>query len=170
MKPANLLLRPGPRPHLLLADFGVAGAAGPREVEGTPAYLPPERLAGAPAHPSQDVYAAGVLIYEMLTGHKPHQADTPLQVAWKHVHEDIPAPSLRTPGIPPYVDALVARATSRDPALRPADAGARQAAGAFREVPKLFSIDDLGGWGKVDAALFADGARYDRAQAARGGR
>ena len=69
-----------------------------------------------------DVYAAGVLIYEMLTGHKPHQADSPIQVAYKHVHEDIPAPSASTRGIPPYVDALVARATSRDTALRPADA------------------------------------------------
>jgi serine/threonine-protein kinase len=64
-----------------------------------------------------------VLLYEMLTGQKPHQGDSPIQVAYKHVHEDIPAPSAVVPGLPAYVDALVARATARDPASRPADAG-----------------------------------------------
>jgi sulfate/thiosulfate transport system substrate-binding protein len=64
-----------------------------------------------------------------------------------------------------------AQALYAEAGYRPTDAGARKAApAAFREVPKLFSIDDLGGWPKVDAALFADGALYDRAQAARGGR
>ena len=58
----------------------------------------------------------------MLTGQKPHQADSPIQVAYKHVHEDVPPPSRRVPGLPPYVDALVARATARDKDLRPADA------------------------------------------------
>src|SRR3546814_14001399 len=70
-----------------------------------------------------DVYAAGVVLYELLTGRKPHEGASPIQVAYKHVHEDIPAPSLTVPGIPAYVDALVARATARDRGLRPADAG-----------------------------------------------
>jgi len=74
VKPSNLLLRAGVRPHLLLADFGVATrsgdpASGP--AAGTPAYLPPERLAGAPPHPSQDVYAAGLLARRMLAGSSP---------------------------------------------------------------------------------------------------
>jgi serine/threonine-protein kinase len=68
------------------------------------------------------VYAAGVLIYEMLTGRKPHEGESPIQVAYKHVHEDVPPPSEEIPGIPAYVDALVARATARDRELRPADA------------------------------------------------
>ena len=89
---------------------------------GTVSYLSPELVVNGKADARADVYAAGVLIYEMLTGHKPHQADSPIQVAYKHVHEDIPAPSASTRGIPPYVDALVARATARDTALRPADA------------------------------------------------
>lgn len=64
-----------------------------------------------------------------------------------------------------------AQALYAEAGYRPADPGARKAAGAkFRDVPRLFSIDDLGGWAKVDAALFADGALYDRAQAARSGR
>jgi serine/threonine protein kinase len=77
VKPANLLVRDGPRPHLLLADFGVATSTrdavrvvtqGP---VGTPAYLPPERLAGADPHPSQDVYAAGLVACRLLSGTSP---------------------------------------------------------------------------------------------------
>jgi len=65
----------------------------------------------------------------------------------------------------------VAQGLYAEAGYRPVDAAARKAAaGTFREVPKLFSIEDVGGWTKVDAALFADGALYDRAQAARGGR
>jgi serine/threonine protein kinase len=72
VKPSNLLLRTGVRPHLLLADFGVAARAGhPAPVAGTPSYLPPERLAGAPPHPSQDVYAAGLVARRALAGSSP---------------------------------------------------------------------------------------------------
>ena len=114
-----------------VADFGLARAinsdtqhtATGGVLIGTVSYLSPELVVNGHADARADVYAAGVLIYEMLTGHKPHQAESPIQVAYKHVHEDIPPPSASTPGIPPYVDALVARATARDTALRPADAG-----------------------------------------------
>jgi serine/threonine protein kinase len=72
VKPANLLLREGVRPHLLLADFGVAARAGQRApVAGTPSYLPPERLAGAPPDPSQDVYAAGLVARRSISGASP---------------------------------------------------------------------------------------------------
>ena len=64
-----------------------------------------------------------------------------------------------------------AQALYAEAGYRPSDPAARKAAaGTFREVPQLFSVDDLGGWPKIDAALFADRALYDRAQAARGGR
>ena len=71
--PANLLVRAGVRPHLLLADFGVASRLGdPAPVgAGTPAYLPPERLAGAPPEPSQDVYAAGLVARRLLAAGSP---------------------------------------------------------------------------------------------------
>ena len=62
------------------------------------------------------------MLYELLTGSKPHEGETPIQVAYKHVHNDVPAPSSLVPDLPAYVDALVARATSREPGLRPADA------------------------------------------------
>ncbi|MCW2758641.1 MAG: hypothetical protein JWO46_2387, partial [Nocardioidaceae bacterium] len=69
------------------------------------------------------VYAAGVLLYELLTGVRPHEGETPIAVAYKHVHHDVPPPSERVPDLPTYVDALVARATARDRTRRPADAG-----------------------------------------------
>ncbi|WP_027863474.1 Stk1 family PASTA domain-containing Ser/Thr kinase [Marmoricola sp. URHB0036] len=128
VKPENVLLADDGR--VKVADFGLARAINSETQHtatggvliGTVSYLSPELVVNGKADARADVYAAGVLIYEMLTGHKPHQADSPIQVAYKHVHEDIPAPSASTPGIPPYVDALVARATARDTALRPADA------------------------------------------------
>jgi eukaryotic-like serine/threonine-protein kinase len=73
VKPSNLMLRAGVRPHLLLADFGVATRSGDRSTgtAGTPAFLPPERLSGAPTHPSQDVYAAGLVARRALAGPAP---------------------------------------------------------------------------------------------------
>ncbi len=68
------------------------------------------------------MYAAGILLYEMLTGEKPHDGENPIHVVYRHVHEDVPPPSARVPTIPPSVDALVAAATARDPDLRPANA------------------------------------------------
>ncbi len=128
VKPENVLLADDGR--VKVADFGLSRAINSETQHtatggvliGTVSYLSPELVVDGRADARADVYAAGVLIYEMLTGHKPHQADSPIQVAYKHVHEDIPAPSASTPGIPAYVDALVARATSRDPSYRPADA------------------------------------------------
>jgi serine/threonine-protein kinase len=128
VKPENVLMADDGR--VKVADFGLARAINSETQHtatggiliGTVSYLSPELVVNGKADARADVYAAGVLIYEMLTGHKPHTAASPIQVAYKHVHEDIPAPSASTPGIPPYVDALVARATARDTALRPADA------------------------------------------------
>jgi serine/threonine-protein kinase len=128
VKPENVLLADDGR--VKVADFGLARAINSETQHtatggvliGTVSYLSPELVVNGKADARADVYAAGVLLYEMLTGHKPHQGDNPIQVAYKHVHEDIPPPSASTRGIPPYVDALVARATARDTAYRPADA------------------------------------------------
>ncbi len=128
VKPENVLLADDGR--VKVADFGLSRAINSETQHtatggvliGTVSYLSPELVVNNRADARADVYAAGVIIYEMLTGQKPHQADSPIQVAYKHVHQDIPAPSAAVPGIPSYVDALVARATARDTALRPADA------------------------------------------------
>ena len=128
IKPENVLLTD--TGQVKVADFGLARAINAETQHtatggvliGTVSYLSPELVVAGRADARADVYAAGVLLYEMLTGRKPHQADSPIQVAYKHVHEDVPAPSATVPGIPAYVDALVARATARDPSMRPADA------------------------------------------------
>jgi serine/threonine-protein kinase len=128
VKPENVLLAEDGR--VKVADFGLARAVSAETQHtatggiliGTVSYLSPELVVDGKADARSDVYAAGVLIYEMLTGRKPHEGESPIQVAYKHVHEDVPPPSEEIPGIPAYVDALVARATARDRELRPADA------------------------------------------------
>ncbi|MDT0201230.1 Stk1 family PASTA domain-containing Ser/Thr kinase [Nocardioides sp. AE5] len=137
IKPENVLIAEdtgashGAAPRIKVADFGLAKAisadtqhtATGGVLIGTVSYLAPELVVDGRADARADVYAAGVVLYELLTGRKPHEGETPIQVAYKHVHEDIGPPSALAPGIPAYVDALVARATARDRELRPADAG-----------------------------------------------
>jgi len=127
VKPENVLLTADGR--LKVADFGLARAqatAGHTRAGlliGTVAYLPPEQVTGDSTGPRSDVYSAGVVLFELLTGRLPFTGDTPIAVAYQHVNQDVPAPSILVPGIPATVDQLVLAATSRDPALRPADAG-----------------------------------------------
>jgi serine/threonine-protein kinase len=127
VKPENVLLSDSGT--VKVADFGLARLlAGVSQTKtgmiiGTAAYLAPEQVAGAAADARTDVYAAGVMLFELLTGRQPHTGDTPLAVAYKHVNEVVPPPSSAVPGLPPALDALVALATSRDPELRPGDAG-----------------------------------------------
>jgi beta-lactam-binding protein with PASTA domain/serine/threonine protein kinase len=128
VKPENVLLADDGR--VKVADFGLARAISAETQHtatggvliGTVSYLSPELVVDGRCDARSDVYAAGVVLYEMLTGRKPHEGDSPIQVAYKHVHEDVPPPSDEVPGLPAYVDALVARATARDRELRPADA------------------------------------------------
>jgi eukaryotic-like serine/threonine-protein kinase len=127
VKPENVLLTSDGR--LKVADFGLAraqAAVGQTRAGlliGTVAYLPPEQVTGDSTGPRSDVYSAGVMLFELLTGRQPFTGDTPIAVAYQHVNQDVPAPSTLVPGIPASVDQLVVAATSRDPALRPADAG-----------------------------------------------
>jgi beta-lactam-binding protein with PASTA domain len=127
VKPENVLLTADGR--LKVADFGLARAQATTGhtraglLIGTVAYLPPEQVTGDSTGPRSDVYSAGVVLFELLTGRLPFAGDTPIAVAYQHVNQDVPAPSTLVPGIPATVDELVLAATSRDPALRPADAG-----------------------------------------------
>ncbi|MEU6868935.1 Stk1 family PASTA domain-containing Ser/Thr kinase, partial [Streptomyces sp. NPDC046876] len=127
MKPENVLI--GDDGRVKVADFGlvrsvdtVTSTTG--AVLGTVSYLAPEQIEQGVADTRVDVYACGVVLYEMLTGAKPHIGGTPAQVLYQHLHEDVPAPSAAVPGLPACLDALVAQAAARDPELRPHDAAA----------------------------------------------
>ena len=127
VKPENVLLTASGT--VKVADFGlarsVAGAVQTKGgmIIGTAAYLAPEQVAGGTSDARTDVYAAGIMLFELLTGFQPHAGESPLAVAYKHVDEVVPPPSSVLPGLSAAVDALVAMATSRDPDLRPASAG-----------------------------------------------
>jgi beta-lactam-binding protein with PASTA domain/serine/threonine protein kinase len=129
VKPENVLI--SDRGRVKVADFGLAKAVSSQTstatqglLIGTVSYLPPELVVSGRADARSDVYSTGVVLFELLTGRKPHTGDTPIQIAYAHVHRDVPPPSVgSTAGtIPPYVDALVTRATARDANLRQPDA------------------------------------------------
>jgi eukaryotic-like serine/threonine-protein kinase len=127
VKPENVLL--GGDNVIKVADFGLARAATRAShtqtgmIIGTAAYLAPEQVSRSVSDARSDVYAAGVMLFEMLTGVQPHTGESPLAVAHKHVSDAVPPPSSEVRGLPPSLDALVAMATNRDPDRRPADAG-----------------------------------------------
>jgi eukaryotic-like serine/threonine-protein kinase len=151
VKPENVLIGDGG--IVKVADFGLARAtAGPSHTRtgmliGTAAYLAPEQVTRSAADARSDVYASGVMLFEMLTGVQPHTGENPLAVAHKHVRDAVPPPSSLVPGLPPSVDALVAMATSRDPELRPADAGQflNAVADASRRLPAFPPARPAGG-------------------------
>jgi beta-lactam-binding protein with PASTA domain len=128
VKPENVLIGQGGA--VKVADFGLvraiatAGITSDSMILGTVAYLSPEQVTTGVADARSDVYSAGIVCYEMLTGVPPYIGDTPISVAYRHVNDDVPPPSESVPGIPAALDDLVLRATRRDPALRPVDAAA----------------------------------------------
>lgn len=139
VKPENVLVAeaPGGSTSLIdgvvkVTDFGLAqaveaSAVGDSQLMATAAYVAPELVSKGHADPRTDVYSAGIVLFELLTGSVPYEAANAVDVAWKHVQEDVPAPSSRLPGLPPLLDHLVLRATRRDPAVRPTDAGVMHA-------------------------------------------
>lgn len=128
VKPENVLIsRSG---AIKVADFGLARAVTEATMSstgallGTVAYLSPEIVTSGAADARADVYAAGVMLYEMLTGHQPFEGETPIQIAYKHVHERVPPPSDDVDWLPFEVDEYIASLTAHDPDQRPRSAEA----------------------------------------------
>ncbi|MDT7609689.1 MAG: eukaryotic-like serine/threonine-protein kinase [Pseudonocardiales bacterium] len=126
VKPENVLI--GRSGAVKVADFGLVTAAAQGNgtstgmIMGTVAYLSPEQVTGGAVDARSDVYSAGILLYELLTGLPPYDGEHPLAVAYQHVNQNVPPPSRLVPGLPPDLDALVASATRRDPQARPPNA------------------------------------------------
>ncbi|WP_409057251.1 Stk1 family PASTA domain-containing Ser/Thr kinase [Streptomyces sp. SYP-A7185] len=144
MKPENVLI--GDDGRVKVADFGLVRAVDTvtnttGTILGTVSYLAPEQIEHGTADTRVDVYACGVVLYEMLTGAKPHTGESPAQVLYQHLHEDVPPPSAAVPGLPVELDELVASATARTPDVRPYDAVALLA--QAREARAALSLEQL---------------------------
>jgi len=130
VKPSNILLRGGRLADPVLSDFGVARmvdatvATQAGALLGTPAYMAPEQGEGQPGDERSDVYALGVILYELLTGQPPFQADSPYALILRHIHTPPPPPRSLRPDLPPALETAVLRALEKDPAARYPSAGA----------------------------------------------
>lgn len=142
VKPGNLLVRPNGT--LVLTDFGIARSAAASQltatgaVLGTASYLAPEQASGIPASALSDVYSLGVVAYQCLSGQRPYDGDTPLEIAMKHI---MGTPKPLPDDVPPAIRQVVERAMAKEPAARwpsaEAFAGAaRQAAGGSVPQPR----------------------------------
>ena len=129
IKPENILISKEGR--IKIADFGLArgeiiGSTMTAEssvILGSVSYLSPEQVQRGIADSRSDVYAAGIIAYEMLTGEKPFSADSPIQIAYMHVNEEIPRLRSKRKDIPQTLDDLIASSTAKNPDERPRTAG-----------------------------------------------
>jgi serine/threonine protein kinase len=122
IKPSNMLMRD--ERYVYLADFGLAKVMeGTSELTltgallGTPEYMAPD-LAEGPATTSSDIYALGIVLYQMVTGHLPFTAETPVAVYWKQLRDDPFPPSLLNSSLSPAIDDVIMKALEKDPLKR----------------------------------------------------
>lgn len=127
IKPENVLITSDAR--IKVTDFGLARAvtnatsSATQSLMGSVAYIAPELVLHGQADARGDVYATGILLYEMLTGRQPFTGSSPIQVAYQHVNESIPALTVSHPNLPIELEEFISILTARDPTDRPVDAG-----------------------------------------------
>ena len=141
VKPENVLLAEDGR--IKIGDFGLARAttantATGQQLLGTIAYLAPELVTRGTADARSDIYALGIMLYEMLVGEQPYKGEQPMQIAFQHATESVPRPSVRNPGVPEQLDELVLWATEKSPDERPDDA--QQMLDRLREIERNLGI------------------------------
>ncbi len=141
VKPENVLLAEDGR--IKIGDFGLARAttantATGQQLLGTIAYLAPELVTRGTADARSDIYALGIMLYEMLVGEQPYKGEQPMQIAFQHATESVPRPSVRNPGVPEQLDELVLWATEKSPDDRPDDA--QQMLDRLREIERNLGI------------------------------
>lgn len=156
VKPENVMVvldrddRGEPRERVKVCDFGIAKLMGSPERRGrsepkltdagvlcgTPQYMSPEQAAGREVDARADLYACGVILYELVTGEVPFVADSPVALLSKHVFEPPPPPTQKNPSLSPHVEAVILRALAKDPAHR------QPSARAFRE--QLVALAGIG--------------------------
>jgi hypothetical protein len=124
LKPANVML--DGRGRVRITDFGLATAIEEADAEsgmyGTPSYMAPEQLAGRPASPRSDIYALGLVLYEMCTGRKPFEAGSVAELRRMANEDAPPSPSSMSRDIDPVVERVILRCLEKDPRARPASA------------------------------------------------
>jgi serine/threonine-protein kinase len=141
VKPENVLLAEDGR--IKIGDFGLARATSANTATGqmllgTIAYLAPELVTRGTADARSDIYALGIMLYEMLTGEQPYKGEQPMQIAYQHATDSVPRPSAKNPGVPEPLDELVLWATERQPDERPIDA--RAMLDRLREIEKELGV------------------------------
>ncbi len=145
IKPANVMI--SSEGQVVLTDFGIARIMGATQytqtgaLSGTPAYMSPEQGQGERGDERSDIYSLGVMLYEMITGMVPYDADTPFAVIMKHISEPLPLPTKVDPTVPEAVERVILKAMSKDPADRYQTAG--DMARALRDAVGLTPDDNL---------------------------
>jgi tRNA A-37 threonylcarbamoyl transferase component Bud32 len=127
VKPANVIITP--EDDVKVTDFGIARVADDSTMTaagsmlGTAQYLSPEQASDQRVGPASDVYSAGIMLFEMLTGEVPFKGGSPVATAMRHVTDEVPPPSSINPRVPPDLDAIVKKATAKEPERRFVDGG-----------------------------------------------